>query len=216
MKQYPTMITAHAGAENTVDNTLESIYELSECGADALEVDVRMQGGILLLYHDVPCAGKQYATLEEALQVVAPYENLMINVDLKEEGLIRPVSELAERCGMTGRYLFTGSVRNSEFEYVRKYGLKVWYNGALLTAEEQKDPIQNVMNKGFDVLNTSYKTVDATLLSESAKQLSVWTVNQAEEIEVYLRAGVRNITTRTPVQALQLRREIQKEYSCSV
>lgn len=210
MNQYITMITAHAGAENTVDNTLESICALSECGADALEVDVRMQDGVLLLYHDVPCAGKRYATLEEAFRVVAPHKNLMINVDLKEEGLIRPVRELAQRCGMTGRYLFTGSVCDSEFKYVRRYGLTVWYNGALLTAEEQKNPVQSVMNKGFEVLNTSYKTVDATLLLERAPQLSLWTVNDAKQIEAYLRSGVRNITTRTPVQALKLRKEIQK------
>ena len=35
------MITAHAGAENTPANTLESLRALAVCGADALEMDVR-------------------------------------------------------------------------------------------------------------------------------------------------------------------------------
>ena len=39
-----TMITAHAGAENTAPNTLESLRMLAGCGADAVELDVRAAG----------------------------------------------------------------------------------------------------------------------------------------------------------------------------
>lgn len=52
-----TLITAHAGAENTMPNTLESIRALAECGAEMIEVDVRGQDGQLILTHNEPRAG---------------------------------------------------------------------------------------------------------------------------------------------------------------
>ena len=42
MSRFRTMITAHAGAEDTPANTMESIRILAACGADAVEVDVRL------------------------------------------------------------------------------------------------------------------------------------------------------------------------------
>ena len=42
---FSTMITAHAGAENTPANALSGIRSLCALGADAIEVDVREVDG---------------------------------------------------------------------------------------------------------------------------------------------------------------------------
>ena len=38
---------------------------------------------------------------------------------------------------------------------------------------------------------------------------SAWTVNDEENLRRFLKMGIANITTRTPVFALKLRKEIQ-------
>ena len=65
-----TMITAHAGAENTPANTLESLRALAVCGADALEMDVRAGEDGPVLSHNPLEVGVAYTRLEDALSLV--------------------------------------------------------------------------------------------------------------------------------------------------
>ncbi len=209
--QTTTWITAHAGAENTKANTLESIRELLPLGADCIEVDVRARDGELLLSHDSLEDAKSYDSLESVFRLLAPHPSLCVNLDLKEEGLVIAAETLAERCGMSGRYLFTGAdITDEEFAYVKSRGLTLWYNSQLLTEEDfAHQPLRRVEEKGFSVLNTSYDNVTDSMLDETPGQLSIWTVRDETRMRRYLQAGVRNITTRMPLLALKLRKEIQ-------
>ena len=51
--------------------------------------------------------------------------------------------------------------------------------------------------------------VTEELLAQSPERLSLWTVSEEQAIARFLRAGVKNITSRTPRLALRLRKEIQ-------
>ncbi len=209
--QTITWITAHAGAENTNPNTLESIRELIPLGVDCIEVDVRTRDGELLLSHDPLEDAKSYDSLESVFRLLAPHPSLWINLDLKEEGQVLAAETLAERCGMSGRYLFTGAdITDAEFAYVKSRGLTLWYNSQLLTEKDfANHPLRLVEEKGFSVLNTSYGNVTDTMLAETPGRLSIWTVKDEARMRKYLQVGVRNITTRMPTLALKLRREIQ-------
>ncbi len=209
--QTITWITAHAGAENTKANTLESIRELILLGADCIEVDVRIRNGELLLSHDALEDAKSYDSLESVFRLLAPHPSLRVNLDLKEKGQVVAAEKLAERCGMGGRYLFTGAdIDEEEFAYVKSHGLTLWYNSQLLTEEDfAHHPIRLVEEKGFSVLNTFYGNVTDEMLAEIPGQLSIWTVKDEARMRKYLQAGVRNITTRMPLLALKLRKEIQ-------
>lgn len=54
-----------------------------------------------------------------------------------------------------------------------------------------------------------YARVTEELLAQSPERLSLWTVSEEQAIARFLRAGVKNITSRTPRLALRLRKEIQ-------
>lgn len=201
-----TYITAHAGAENTEHNTIESILTLAECGVDYIEVDVQPMDGKLVLSHNDPIPGMIYDTLEDCFREISRYENVKINVDLKREGLIRTVSELAEKYGMNGRYVLTGGIGDAEIPYILENNIDVFYNAEDVT--EDKDVIHDIQKKGFEFINIDYLDLNDTLL-ENAGLFSVWTVDEEADLIRLLKAGVKSITTCVPKLALELRKKIQ-------
>ena len=207
-----TMITAHAGAEGTLANTLDSLRALAGCGADAVEMDVRAaEDGALVLSHNPLEAGVRYAALRDALELVrAQNDRVMVNIDLKEEGLTERVWAVAEASGMAGRLLFTGSVCPVDERFLKDRPAEIWYNEFLLQPNERERPLEAVLRRGHPAINIHYPKVDlASLTPETARCYSCWTLDDEEAIAAFLRAGVRNITTRIPRRALELRRGIQ-------
>lgn len=202
---HKTLITAHSGAENTVDNTLESIRVMAGCGADVIEVDVRMYAGRLVMSHDEPSGPCD--SLEDCFRIVREHPGLKMNIDLKQRGIVSAVAELAEECGVTDRLLFTGSVGEEDFPAVRSLGLTVWYNNDAMP--EDADWLAGVDALGFGGLNLHYGDVNDALVKHAGR-LSVWTVDDEALLRSFLAAGVMGITTRRPVLALKLRDEIQK------
>lgn len=203
-----TLITAHSGAENTVDNTLESICMLAVCGADIFEADVRWFEGRLVMSHDVPESAESAEVLEECFRVMQRNESVRAQMDLKHEGLLEKVDSLAKEFGVADRLVYAGSVSEADAAYARAHGLTVWYNNTQLL--KGSDWISGIAERGFDTLNLNYGDVSEKLLAESAHQLSVWTVNDEEMIRKFLAAGVKGLTTKRPVLAVKLRDEIQK------
>lgn len=201
-----TMITAHAGSEGTEANTLESLRVMCATGAECIEIDVRMRDGVLILTHNEPEEGQEYPTLENAMRIVAEHEGILVNVDAKSVGLVAPVDAVMRLCGMQGRFLFTGETGKEDLAYARDNAIPVWRG-----MEENKsaaDALRVLNSEGYDVLNMHYGNADDALLRACPEALSLWTVSDEALLEKYLRAGVRNITTRTPLAALRLREHI--------
>ena len=201
-----TLITAHSGAENTQDNTLESIRVIADCGVDVVEIDVRLYEGALVMSHDEPKTACD--KLEDAFNIVRGYPGLKMNIDLKQPGIVADVAALAEKCGVKDRLLFTGSVSEEDISVVREKNLTVWYNNDAMP--EDADWIAGIEALGFDTLNLHYGDVNEEM-REHAGKLSVWTVDGESMLRRFLEAGVKSITTRIPKLAMQLRREIQEE-----
>ena len=199
-----TLITAHSGSENTIDNTLESIRVMAGCGADVIEIDVRLHEGRLVMSHDVPSGAVD--ALEEGFRIVAQHPGVRMNIDLKQTGIVKAVAELAAKCGVEDRLLFTGAVGEEDFPCVRERNLTVWYNNDAMP--EDADWLAGVDALGFGGLNLHYGEVSEALF-ESAHRLSVWTVDDEALLRRFLAAGVMNITTCFPVLAMKLRNEIQ-------
>lgn len=204
MERVRTMITAHAGAEDTVPNSMESICALCGLGVDAIEVDVRRVGGKLVLSHDVPADGEVRAALEDCLCEAARHGDLKVNLDLKEFGLVRDVAEWVERCGMKGRVILTGDASDEEAEFARRAGMEVWRNASNLP----EGMALSEAVEGGEVLNLHFPDAEA-LLSGAARSLSLWTVGDEGDMRRYFAAGVLNVTTRSPKTALRVRGEIK-------
>ena len=206
---YPTMITAHAGAENTPPNTAESLRILLALGADAVEVDVRRVNDSLILSHDEPLFKKSVFTLAEALGQLRDAPGAMMNVDVKHEGMIVEVQQLAREYGVTERLLFTGDIGGDDERDIKNGGIPLWINQGLLPRRDWDDPLPEAERRGFQIVNIDKRKVTEQMLNR-ADRFSVWTVNDEKTLRALLTAGVKNITTRQPVLALRLRGEIQK------
>ena len=205
MKYIRTMITAHAGAENTPANTMESVRYLAECGADAIEVDVRLLDGRPVMTHDAP--GEHCEPLADCLAELARHDGLRVNLDMKESGQTAAVAGLVRESGMSGRTILTGGVTDGELSEARNAGMEVWCNPDAAPGDAPLN--ERVAARGLEVINLSYRDVDEALLREP-QRLSVWTVNEEADLRRFLAAGVRNITTRRPLLALRLRREMEE------
>lgn len=212
-----TLITAHSGADSRPDNSLEYVAYALGCGADALEVDVRRRpGGDLAIGHDE--ASADAPTLEEVLRMTAERPGIKLNCDLKEPGLEREVCRLAEAAGLSGRLILSGTVDalcaapgaeiylNLE-EYVPDLYLN--YREIPNFELEAAEKIAAVCaGAGIRTVNAYQGLITrrfAQTLAEAGVGLSVWTVNDAWELNWFLDLGVRNITTRKAALALELR-----------
>ncbi len=105
------MITAHSGCEGTGIDTMESIEKALEFGADAVEIDVRMDPfGDLRISHD-PLSLEDYLRknpLEDVFRMVLP-TSLLINFDIKEQAALYKTLDAAQNYGFpTERLIFSG------------------------------------------------------------------------------------------------------------
>ena len=208
-KQGKTVITAHSGCENTPPNSREHILAAIVSGAEMIEVDVRMVKGELILSHDEPENPSVCVTLRECFSMVAPEENLHMNIDVKTEGLLEPVMKLAKAFSLEGRIIFTGAC-NDDRALALSLGADMWRS--MWPGMEIADGIRDNKNDGSPFLNVAYCMIteeNNRELIENGFAFSAWTVDKEYFLKLFLRMGVANITTRNPARAMQLRKEIQ-------
>ncbi len=209
LAQGKTIITAHSGCENTPPNSREHILAAIASGSEMIEVDVRMVNGELRLSHDVPEDAEACVTLRECFSLVAPEENLHMNIDVKTEGLLEPVMTLAKEFSLDGRIIFTGAC-NDDRDLALSLGSDVWRS--MWPGQEIADGIAANEKDGSPFLNVAYCMIteeNDKALRESGFGFSAWTVDKEYFLRLFLKMGISNITTRNPVLAMKLRKEIQ-------
>lgn len=196
-----TLITAHAGAEGTRDNSLESLKTLAALGADAVEMDIYPdEAGELRLSHDKP--GASAPTLKEAFQILEGYPCLRINCDLKRTGLAAPVLSLARDFGLGSRLIFTGALDDDELSLIRQSEAEAW--------ENWEKPSLDAIPDGLKV-NVPFSRARAKTIAKLRQRgigLSCWTVNSPFTLKRLMREGVTNITSRRPILALKIRESL--------
>lgn len=105
------MITAHSGCEGTGIDTMESIEKALEFGADAIEIDVRMDPfGDLRISHN-PLSLEDYLRKNPLADVFQRVQSssLLINFDLKEKAALYKTLDAARDFGFpTERLVFSG------------------------------------------------------------------------------------------------------------
>ena len=210
LKQGKTIITAHSACEGTAPNSREHIRAAIASNAEMIEVDVRRSAdGLLYLCHDVPEDISLCPALAELFEAVAPQENLCMNLDVKTEGLIEDVMALAEKFSLRERIVFTGAC-NDDRALANALGGEMWrsvWDKALLNTgiEDNRADGSPLLNVYFGMISAE---AEARLRSDGGT-FSAWTVDKEADIRRFLTMGIGNITTRQPVLAMKLRREIQ-------
>ncbi len=218
-----TLITAHSGADGRPDNSIEFVKYALASKSDALEVDVRKgDDGRLFLAHDArkeadtnnkkqKNAEEQVTYLKEVFSLLALHPSMLMNCDLKEADLENEVFALAQQCGVADRLIFSGTVDPRKKLLINSD--RIFWNideqipdlyekcmkNPLYALEAAKDMCELCKKFGIKVINVYYKlAVDEFLkiVESYDMEISVWTVNEAEEIKHFREKGVKNITTR--------------------
>ena len=225
------MITAHSGCEGTPDNSPESILKGIEAGADCIEIDIRMdpEGALWLTHNEI----EDYSAalpLETAFRMIME-GGAAVNCDLKEENLLYPVLEAAEAAGIPReKLIFTGSVNLSllaadpalvkrarfflNMDQIFRFLLKGaplpenWDERGAFFDGHAEAIAELVKRLGAEGINPSFKMMTPERLAVSHSLgigLSLWTINEEEDQERFLREGLINMTTRNVVSAVRIR-----------
>ena len=198
--------TAHTGCVKTADNSLEAIEEGAKYGANIIEFDLNfLKDGTPVLSHDKPKGNE--ITLDEAFKKVSEYENLKVNVDVKNVKNLKSVYPLAQKYGLEDRIFYTG-IDIDFLEAVKKDSPEVPYylnvsveKPRKQTPEYLQNLVKTVKDSGAVGINFNKDHATKELVDtfhENDLLVSIWTVNKKRKMYKILFLGPDNITTRRP------------------
>ena len=214
------LFTAHSGANKTRPNSLGYFEAMKRVNADVLEVDIRKVDGELLLTHNRPYfwQKKNLLPLSYAFEFIKNYD-FLLNCDLKKDGCVPDLMDLAGKYGVQDRIIITGSAGTETDRKAIRFG--DWYVNPEYLPElfpQNAGKIRSLLEefgpraKG---INVGYKKISDEFLSACEKEkisVSIFTVNDADLIKKYAAfPAVVNITTQLADEGLSaLGKEIRK------
>ncbi|MBE5847966.1 MAG: glycerophosphodiester phosphodiesterase [Lachnospiraceae bacterium] len=216
------VVTAHAGCEGTADNTWNSIVTAKESGCDVVELDVRKRNGEMLLSHNEIREGDRPVRLEDAFNLLRD-SGKRINCDLKEEGIFEDVKKMAEKTGVIGNLLYTGSVTTADIEKFETERGKIFFNVENLFTKEETEKLREAGGSldetklhevfetykklGLTGMNIYFGLVDEKLLAaakEYGVRVAVWTVDEEADMKTMMKLPIFGVTTRRVKKWIEL------------
>lgn len=213
------MITAHGGSFGSGRNTAKYLNNTDIFEADAIEVDIYRQFGILYISHwPAPFTYYKKIRLREVFMLIKE-KNIKVNCDLKQKGIIKDVINLAKSMGVQDLLIFTGKV--SEFDSDIIDCGQAWFNKIkglkyiARNAAKIKERILSYNNPHFAGINLHYRKVNGKFI-EACKavdlKLSVFTVDDIERLIKLVPVIDGNITTNLPLVARSILNKVPKEF----
>lgn len=200
-------ITCHAGAMLTKPNSLKSVKEAVDWGAQIVEFDVsfRPDGTPVIIHNSAP-SSNQGEYLYKALAIVAESKNCRINLDIKSKTNLPAVDKLVREYGLFDRVFYTGvfedwvdTVRNtSEIPYYLNH--KISKTESLNEAEAEA-VAKKAIKLGAIGINSNLEfssKLFTDIMHKNGLLVSLWTANSASNMIKCLDAKPDNITTKKP------------------
>ncbi|MGX5819482.1 glycerophosphodiester phosphodiesterase [Chitinophaga lutea] len=224
-------IVAHRGAwknNGGSQNSITSFRDAVRIGCEGSEFDVWLSSdGVPVLSHDphigghtveeTPLAtlqavqlknGDRVPTFEEYIQEAMKQNTTKLVLELKPSKTGRG-QELAQKCmDLIRKYRCEGWMLYISFDYdickkvnaIDPFAKVAYLNGDKTPAQLAADKIW-----GFDY---NWKVIDKTpgIIADAHKNkvtVNIWTVNEADKMEAYLKAGADYLTTDEPELALE-------------
>ena len=216
-----TLITAHTGADNFPDNSLEFVRHAVSSEADAFEIDIRKRAdGVLIIAHDPDV--QDAPSLREVFEIARSNPQIQINCDLKNDGLELEVLDLVRAFGYEGRIVYSGTVNvavlraNPDLQDAVTVYLNLeayvddLYNRCReipdfdRTAAEQIIEICREYN--IQVVNANHSILTGRfidLLRAAGIGVSAWTVNEYADVSRLIQQEVYNLTTRNLAMVME-------------
>ena len=200
-------VTAHSGAFDTPDNSIEFIRKVLEEHCDIIEMDVTFRpDGTPVIIHSGSPKPTEGILLRDAFSLISADPALQMNLDLKSVKNLPAVDELLDRYGLTDRAFYTGVdadwapvvKENSKVPYYLNADVAPWKRSRSAALAKLADKIAALGAVG---VNTHYANCHPAMVKvfhEKGMPVSVWTVNDEKNAAKYAAMGVDNITSRHP------------------
>ncbi|UPK41518.1 glycerophosphodiester phosphodiesterase [Paenibacillus pabuli] len=239
MNKFP-LITAHTGCMGLPDHSFESLQAALRLGADIYEDDIRStRDGVLVLAHDndITLADGSHGSLVEMkleeldARLSAPIPKLqdvlehireagkIMNLDIKTDSVLEPVSSLVDRMGMTEKVFLSGCEYGTAIQagqwvpHIRRLlNVNTHSFRSLPYGEAVTQACAEAREAGCFGLNLPYQFVRPELLEavrRNGLDIYVWTVTEANDMRRLAQWGVDSITTRDPAKLIAIRRETE-------
>lgn len=199
-------ITAHTGAFDTPENSIESIQASIDNNVEIIEVDVRQRPDkTLVISHDIVVMNNEGTPLADVFELLQE-DDCLINLDIKETRTLNALHDMLIEYNLLGRAFLTGidqlnvnAVKESACADMDYY-LNCQPSRIKIFTEDYKVKIIDMLEEtGAIGINCNYKYACATLsnlLHEHGYKLSVWTVNTKFDMKRMLVTKPDNITTK--------------------
>lgn len=200
-------ITAHTGAYNTPDNSMESLEKAIEHGDASFEIDVRQRpNGTIVMSNDIINTNSDGTEITAAFQR-AKETDMHLNLNIKETRVLKNLHDLIVDYSLTDRVTLTG-IEVFQANKVKENcpGVEYYVNYMpsrinIFTEDYQQKIIDMLEKTGAIGINCNYKYASRTLsnlLHKNGYKLSIWTVDRKYQIKRALVNTADNITTHNP------------------
>lgn len=201
-------VTAHSGAFNTPDNTIENVKKVLEEKCEIFEVDVTFRpSGTPVIIHDGNPSEDEGVLLEEVFALVAENDSsVKINLDIKSTANLPAVDKLLQKYGLADRAFYTG-VFTDWVDTVKANSSVPYYLNDSVDEDKRNDAetlnalADKVISLGAIGLNINFENVHpimTEIFHAKGIPVSVWTINDEETAKKYIEIGADNITTKNP------------------
>lgn len=199
-------VTAHTGAFDTPENSIESIEAAIENNVQIVEIDIRQRPDkTLVISHDIVVMNNEGTPLSDAFTLLQQ-DDCLINLDIKETRTLNALHDMLVEYNLLSRAFLTGidqlnvnAVKESSCADMDYY-LNCQPSRIKIFTDDYKVKILDLLKEtGAVGINCNYKYACATLsnlLHENGYKLSVWTVNSTFEMKRMLVTQPDNITTK--------------------
>ena len=208
-------VTAHSGCNGTADNTIESLEEAINSGADIVELDILDdENGTVLMTHDYE-SGKEYPTFEEGLKFIKEHsDTVKVNVDLKQSSASFAADEIIRSLDMADRCFFTGVNEEDARAVASTVSIPYYINVTPTVTDIPNEDYWIATASKINMLggigiNCNFRLISkkgVEIMRKNSLLISVFTPKSDIELDYALTLSPDNITTRNPGYIISRRR----------
>lgn len=199
-------ITAHTGAFDTAEDSLESVQAAIDNNVEIVEIDIRQRPDkTLVISHDIVVMNNEGVPLSEVFELLQQ-DDCLINLDIKETRTLDQLHDMLVEYNLLSRAFLTGidllsvsDVKESACADMDYY-LNYQPSRIKIFTDDYKQRILELLEEtGAVGINCNYTYASATLsnlLHDNGYKLSVWTVNSTFAMKRMLMLKPDNITTK--------------------
>ncbi len=224
----PRIIGHRGNGQRELENTLTSIQQALSIGVDGIEFDVHSTSdGEIVVIHDATVdrttngsgfvqqltsaqlkrlkvkGEEQIPTLQEVIQILRDYSELIINIDIKPPSIEKRVLEIIKLNEIESQVIISSKIYTT-LKAVRQYHKRI--QTGLLYDYHLEDPIQLAQQLEVTALHPEYSLLFDGIVNQAHHEgiiVNTWTVNDEAEMHRMIALGVDGIITDFPERFLR-------------